>query len=112
MLKPSSRSFAMFAIGTLVLLPAARAGEQGDPAQSCDGGTLEMIECLQGKTAEWDRRMNTAYQQALKDAGAAQREQLRIAQRLWIRYRDADCLYYDMGEAPSPGSERQSACAA
>ena len=23
-----------------------------------------------------------------------QREQLRVAQRLWIHYRDANCLYY------------------
>ena len=27
-----------------------------------------------------------------------QREQLRAAQRLWIQYRDANCLYYDLGE--------------
>lgn len=27
-----------------------------------------------------------------------QREQLRTAQRLWIQYRDANCLYYDLGE--------------
>ncbi|OCX28019.1 hypothetical protein QU42_27115 [Bradyrhizobium sp. UASWS1016] len=43
--------------------------------------------------------MNAAYQQALKDAaGDKQREQLRTAQRLWIQYRDANCLYYDLGE--------------
>jgi uncharacterized protein YecT (DUF1311 family) len=27
-----------------------------------------------------------------------QREQLRVAQRLWIQYRDANCLYYGLGE--------------
>jgi uncharacterized protein YecT (DUF1311 family) len=77
---------------------AACAGDQGDPAQSCDGSTQEMVECLKAKTAEWDARMTMAYQKALKDAGAAQREQLRAAQRLWIQYRDANCLYYGMGE--------------
>ena len=35
---------------------------------------------------------------ALKDAVPQQREQLRAAQRLWIGYRDANCLYYRMGE--------------
>jgi uncharacterized protein YecT (DUF1311 family) len=89
----------LFAAATLVVLPpAAHAGAQGDPTQSCDGSTLEMVECLQGKTAAWDKRMNTAYQQALNDGGGAQREQLRTAQRLWIQYRDASCLYYGMGE--------------
>ncbi|WP_246801255.1 lysozyme inhibitor LprI family protein [Bradyrhizobium genosp. L] len=82
-----------------VLAPAARAGDLGDPAQSCDGNTYQMVECLKGKTAEWDKRMNAAYQQALKDAaGDKQRDQLRIAQRLWIQFRDANCLYYDLGE--------------
>jgi uncharacterized protein YecT (DUF1311 family) len=77
---------------------AADAGDQGDPAQSCDGSTPEMVNCLAVKTAQWDKRMNAAYQKALGDAGARQREQLRAAQRLWIQYRDANCLYYGLGE--------------
>jgi uncharacterized protein YecT (DUF1311 family) len=81
-----------------LLASAADAGDQGDPAQSCDGGTPEMVNCLAAKTAQWDKRMNAAYQKALGDAGAQQREQLRAAQRLWIQYRDANCLYYGLGE--------------
>jgi uncharacterized protein YecT (DUF1311 family) len=34
----------------------------------------------------------------MKNAAPAQRDQLRAAQRLWIAYRDANCLYYGMGE--------------
>jgi uncharacterized protein YecT (DUF1311 family) len=82
----------------LTLASAALAGDQGDPGQSCDGSTLQMVECLKAKTAQWDKRMNIVYQQAMKDAGDKQREQLRAAQRLWVQYRDANCLYYDMGE--------------
>jgi len=80
------------------LVSAACAGDQGDPAQACDGSTYQMVECLKASTAQWDKRMTTAYQQAMKDAGDKQREQLRAAQRLWIQYRDANCLYYGMGE--------------
>ena len=76
----------------------AFAGEQGDPEQQCDGSTYEIVECLKAQTAQWDKRMNVAYQQALKDAEPKQREQLRKAQRLWVQYRDANCLYYDLGE--------------
>jgi uncharacterized protein YecT (DUF1311 family) len=77
----------------------AHAGDQADGEPSCDGSTYQMVECLKAKTAQWDKRMNAAYQQALKDAaGDKQREQLRTAQRLWIQYRDANCLYYDLGE--------------
>ncbi len=76
----------------------ACAGDQGDPEKSCDGNTYEMVECLKAKTAQWDKRMTIAYQQALKDAVPAQHDQLRAAQRLWIQYRDANCLYYGLGE--------------
>ena len=81
-----------------LLASIAHAGDQGDPGKSCDGNTFEMVECLKAKTAQWDTRMTSAYQQALKDAVPQQREQLRAAQRLWIQYRDANCLYYGMGE--------------
>jgi len=96
-----NRALLNAAIGiasVLFVASAACAGAQGDTAGSCDGGTYEMVDCLQGKTAAWDKRMTIAYQQALNSAGPDQRNQLRAAQRLWIQYRDANCLYYGMGE--------------
>ena len=90
---------ASIAAATLLAsLSLASAGDQGDPEQSCDGNTFQMVECLKARTAQWDKRMNVGYQQALKDAVTAQRDQLRAAQRLWIQYRDANCLYYGLGE--------------
>jgi len=92
-LKASLGAAAMVALATVV-----HAGDQADPEQSCDGNTFQMVECLKAKTAQWDKRMTIGYQQAIKDAGEKQREQLRSAQRLWIQYRDANCLYYGLGE--------------
>jgi uncharacterized protein YecT (DUF1311 family) len=89
---------AVGAAAMLALVSVADAGDQGDPAASCDGNTFQMVECLKAKTAQWDKRMTIAYQQALKDAVPAQHDQLRAAQRLWIQYRDANCLYYGLGE--------------
>src|ERR1700730_9698753 len=91
------RTFAGAAAACL-LASAGGAADQSDPAQSCDGRKFEMVDCLKAKTAQWDKRMTAAYQQALKDAAPQQRERLRAAQRLWIGYRDANCLYYGMGE--------------
>ena len=89
----------LVAAAFVVATSSAWAGDQGDGEQSCDGSAYQMVECLKAKTAQWDKRMNVAYQQALKDAaGDKQRDQLRTAQRLWIQYRDANCLYYDLGE--------------
>jgi uncharacterized protein YecT (DUF1311 family) len=76
----------------------AFAGDQSEFEKNCDGSTYEIVECLKAKTAEWDKRMTIAYQQALKDAEPKQREQLRLAQRLWIQFRDSNCLYYGLGE--------------
>jgi uncharacterized protein YecT (DUF1311 family) len=80
------------------LAPAADARDHGEPA-SCDGvSTPEIVDCVNAKTAQWDKRMNAAYQRALKADEPRRQEQLRTAQRLWIQFRDANCLYFDMGE--------------
>jgi uncharacterized protein YecT (DUF1311 family) len=88
-----------FAAAALIGAAAfAYAGEPGEPEQSCDGSTYEIVECLKAKTARWDKRMTIAYQRMLNSGEAKQREQLRAAQRLWIQYRDANCVYYGLGE--------------
>ena len=89
---------AVCAAAMLALVSAAAASDRGDPEQACDGNTFQMVECLKARTAQWDKRLNIAYQKAVQDAVPAQRDQLRTAQRLWIQYRDANCLYYGMGE--------------
>ncbi|HEX3442700.1 MAG TPA: lysozyme inhibitor LprI family protein [Pseudolabrys sp.] len=90
------------AIAAAALIGAAAfayADDQGDPEQSCDGSTYEIVECQKAKLAVLDKRLNVAYQQALKDAQSPkQRDQLRAAQRLWVQYRDANCEYYELGE--------------
>ena len=81
-------------------LTGAAAFAYADPIddKACNGSTYEMVDCLKDKTAHWDQKLNAAYQQKLKEAEGKQREQLRTAQRLWVQFRDANCLYYDRGE--------------
>jgi uncharacterized protein YecT (DUF1311 family) len=82
---------------TAALAPAAHAADSGKP--DCDSGrTPDIVACVRIETAQWDKRMNAAYQKALKEGEAPRQEQLRTAQRLWIQFRDANCLYFDMGE--------------
>ncbi len=90
---------ALIAAAALIEAAAfAFADDQGEPDQPCDGSTYEMVDCLKAKTAYWDKRMTIAYQRMLQAGEPKQREQLRVAQRLWIQYRDANCLFYDFGE--------------
>ena len=88
----------VLAAALAAFVSAAEAGDAGDPDEHCDGSTQEMVDCLAVKTARWDKRMAIAYQQAMKEASPQQHDQLRAAQRLWIQYRDANCLYYGTGE--------------
>ena len=92
---------AITIVATAALIGAAvsaYAGDQGDPDKGCDGSTYEMVECFKAKTAQWDKRLNIAYPKALDMAQPRQREQLRQAQRAWAAYRDANCLYWGLGE--------------
>jgi uncharacterized protein YecT (DUF1311 family) len=74
-----------------------RADDWVEPEQRCDGNTRQIVDCLLDRTKHWERRMDAAYQQALKDALPEQRPKLLGAQRLWLRYRDANCEYYGQG---------------
>ena len=89
---------AVCAAAMLALLSAAGAGDQGEAEQACDGTIFQIVECLKARTAQWDKRLNTAYHKAVQGVHPAKGDQLRAAQRLWIEYRDANCLYYGMGE--------------
>jgi uncharacterized protein YecT (DUF1311 family) len=89
------KKLLLLAAAMAVLAPAADAGE---PAR-CDGvSTPEIVDCVNARTAQWDKRMNAAYQKALKSDESRRQEQLRTAQRLWMQFCDANCLYFDMGE--------------
>jgi uncharacterized protein YecT (DUF1311 family) len=88
-------------ISAAVLIETAASAfpdDQGDPDQDCDVSTVEMVECFNTKTEQWDKRLNLAYQKVLKNAQGKQRDQLRTAQRQWVQYRDANCLYWDLGQ--------------
>lgn len=82
---------------TAALAPAAYAADSGKPDCDC-GRTPDIVACVGIETAKWDKRMNAAYQKALKEGEPPRQEQLRTAQRLWIQFRDANGLYFDMGE--------------
>jgi uncharacterized protein YecT (DUF1311 family) len=76
----------------------AFAGAKGKTTQDCDGSTVQIVECIKAKTAQSDKRLNAAFEKAVKEANPKQRDQLRTAQRLWDQYRDANCLSVAMGE--------------
>ncbi len=52
-----------------------------------------MSECLSEQAASWEKRLNEEYRAALGRA-EVKPQALRAAQRLWVRYREANCGTY------------------
>ena len=57
-----------------------------------------MVKCLSDAAAKWDKRLNEAYRETLKEGPKEQQAQLRKAQRFWVQFRDANCDYYGLSE--------------
>lgn len=55
------------------------------------GVTMNMLDCMGSETEQQDARLNQNYKAAMQALTPAQQTQLRDAQRLWIKFRDADC---------------------
>jgi uncharacterized protein YecT (DUF1311 family) len=102
---------SLMRVWKLALLPAALlAATLADPVraetvdwydadyqQCAERTTRGIVECVAARTQAWDRRLNAAYR-ALMNLTDERRTALRDAQRLWIRYRDANCGFYATGE--------------
>lgn len=61
-----------------------------------DSNTMSMIECMAAEEKRHDKALNDAYRKLQKQVSPERRRQLVEAQRLWVRYREANCgFYYD-----------------
>ncbi|HEX4171904.1 MAG TPA: lysozyme inhibitor LprI family protein [Acetobacteraceae bacterium] len=73
-----------------------------DPAEAAchlKDTTIAISDCLQGLTGQWDKRLNAAYQTALKASeNDARKNALIRAERAWLAFRTANCAWYDAQE--------------
>ncbi|QDG60731.1 DUF1311 domain-containing protein [Pseudomonas sp. NIBRBAC000502773] len=61
------------------------------------GVTIDMIECSSAELSRQDSRLNLAFKNAMGVLSDESKSRLRGAQRLWIKFRDADCgIYYNL----------------
>ncbi|MDP3876717.1 MAG: lysozyme inhibitor LprI family protein [Methylobacter sp.] len=64
--------------------------------EQAGGVTNAMIECMGAETARQDVLLNQAYQAVMGGLTPERKRQLQEAQRLWLKYRKANCdFYYD-----------------
>ena len=98
------RVFTFFAALALVCAPLAASASASDSGQSKQYGacmgksgntTMGMVECITDEVRLQDARLNKAYKALMADLPPARQAQLQQVQRTWIKYRDANCGFYN-----------------
>lgn len=57
------------------------------------GATPAILDCIDAETKAWDKALNEAYKRTLSALPEARRSGLQVAQRAWIKFRDANCAF-------------------
>ncbi len=91
---------AVFVSGVLLAGSARAQGGDDKAIEACHDkvSTVDIEDCLGTITAQWDKRLNAAYQAALKKADPAAVAPLRASERAWLEYRKQRCSYLGTGE--------------
>jgi len=105
------KSFLVMAAAVLVSTQAAAIDRQlTEEFSKClnqaNGVTSEMISCILAETTRQDGQLNEQYKKLMSKLSAERSKALIEAQRAWIRFRDANCGFYN---DPQGGSAAQLA---
>lgn len=60
-----------------------------------NGVTTTMIDCIGAETKQQDVRLNKAYKELTAVLTPERKKQLLDVQRMWLKYRDANCAFYN-----------------
>jgi uncharacterized protein YecT (DUF1311 family) len=99
------KSMAMrlsFASALLLATSAALAASEREMSQeysSCidkaNGVNLALIDCALAETKRQDARLNENYKRLMSKLTEERKSALLEAQRAWIKFRDANCAFWD-----------------
>ena len=95
---------AILRAGFVVAASAAHAESAGDwygeEYQTCkNGSTYDIVMCVDKLVKKWDARVDIAYKKLVGiTAEKDRRGALKKSQEVWLKFRDANCTWYDTGE--------------
>ena len=72
--------------------------------------TVDILNCIATEMTFQDKRLNKAYQSALKAFSSGRQEKLKDAQRLWIKYRDGNCEVFVNASGGTMDSLNTASC--
>lgn len=58
------------------------------------GTTPAMIECMGAEAKRQDKRLNDVYKKLMNELKPERKGQLQEAQRIWLKYMEANCAFY------------------
>ena len=59
------------------------------------GGTdPAMLDCMGAETKRQDKRLNDVYKKLMNELKPERKRQLQEAQRIWLKYMEANCAFY------------------
>lgn len=69
-----------------------------------------MLNCIAAETKRQDVRLNKAYKEIMGQLSNERQKKLQNTQRLWIKYRDANCGFYADPDGGSSAQVSASEC--
>lgn len=83
---------------SVAIVKASPAANQGDGCESAST-TAAMRACENARYEAADRRLNETYSRLMKDLDKNRQEKLRLAQRAWLQFRDANAEFLSSAAA-------------
>ena len=73
--------------------PSSYSTEYHSRVGHAGGDDDKRIACVKAETVRQDATLNVAYSRLMGRLSAYQKQQLRLSERAWIEYRDAECNF-------------------
>ena len=89
-------SFILLALSQSAVNADAELNPEFSSCMDQSGGvTVNMIDCIGQEHERQDVRLNRVYKTLMDTLPAARKTALRDAQRAWLKYREANCHFYN-----------------
>ena len=108
-----SASYLFLVLAHLLAIPQCRAQHMNAADSPCNkpGTTVDDANCFSAAYKQSDIALNAEYLRVQTVLSSSELEKLKIAQRIWIQYRDANCnAEYELYRGGSAGPTVKLAC--
>lgn len=94
MMKKLLIATSLFMLGLQASYADSKISQQYTACMNKASSTVSMVQCTSAETARQDARLNKAYNGLMSKLSKTRKQELQTTQRLWIKYRDANCKFY------------------